>query len=236
MNNTFKYSKDRSMFTNIIYCVLSFLGLFLFSGILQLIFNVFIKNELVCSILAHIILVAFLIMLYYKDLRLEVKIYRDSFKENFKKSFKTYILGFMGMVFFNLLISIFLKNISANEEQVREMLYTSTFLSMISISIIAPLGEELVFRKSLDPIIKNKWVYVIISGILFGLAHIATNFLSGTFVLTDLIYILPYGSLGASFALMDRDTKTVCSSMVIHAIHNTFTALLLLALFKGGLL
>jgi membrane protease YdiL (CAAX protease family) len=141
----------------------------------------------------------------------------------------------MGMVFFNLLISVFLHNISSNEEQVREMLYNHVFISLISISIIAPISEELIFRKSLQPVIKNKWVYIIVSGFLFGFAHILTNIVSGNFVISDLVYILPYGSLGASFALMDNDSKTVFSSIVIHALHNTCTAILLLLVFKGGL-
>lgn len=115
------------------------------------------------------------------------------------------------------------------------MLYNSPILSLISISIIAPISEELIFRKSLQPIIKNKWVYVIVSGLLFGGAHLLTNILSGTLRVVDLVYILPYASLGSAFALMDNETKTTFSSIIIHAIHNTLTALLLLAIFKAGL-
>ena len=138
------------------------------------------------------------------------------------------------MSFFNLLINVFLKNISSNEEQVREMLYHNVILAMISISIIAPILEELVFRKSLAPVIRNKWIYSIVSGLLFGSAHILTNFVQGIFVPTDLIYILPYGCLGFTFALMDYDNKSVYSSIIIHALHNTLTALLLLVTYFGG--
>ena len=140
------------------------------------------------------------------------------------------------MIFFNLLISVFLGGVSSNEEQVREMLFSSPITSLLSISIIAPISEELIFRKSLQPVLKNKWVYIVVSGVLFGMAHLLTNILSGEFVLTDLFYLLPYGSLGSAFALMDNETKTVFSSIVIHALHNTATAILLLVLFKGGLL
>jgi len=232
----FKYSKDRSFSTNLIYCVLSFLGLLIFGSIISLFLNTFIKNDTISGLIANIIVIISIYLFYYKDLNNEAKIYKNKFKNNIGISIKYYIIGFMGMIFFNLLISMFLKNISSNEEQVREMLFNNVFITMISISIIAPISEELIFRKSLQPIIKNKWVYVIVSGVLFGFAHIMTNIVSGTFVISDLIYILPYGSLGASFALMDNETKTVFSSIVIHAFHNTCTALLLLALYKGGLL
>ncbi len=235
MKSLFKYSKDRSYIVNLIFCILSFLGLFILSGIVEILLSFIIKNGYVCSILSNSILIAFLYLLYLKDLNREAKIYKNNFKENFKNSLKLYFIGFMGMIFFNLIISIFLKNISSNEEQVREMLYNHVFTSLISISIIAPISEELIFRKSLQPIIKNKWLYVFVSGFLFGFAHILTNIISGNFVVSDLMYILPYGSLGASFALMDHDSKTVFSSIVIHALHNTCTALLLLLVYKGGL-
>ena len=235
MTSNFKYSKDRSLGINILFCILSFLGLLLFSDLLQIILNLVIKNTMICSIISNIFLIVFLYLLYLKDLNDEAKIYKKDFKKIFGTSLKYYILGFMGMIFFNILISIFLGGISSNEEQVREMLFNSPFITMISISIIAPITEELIFRKSLQPVIKNKWLYIVVSGVLFGLAHLLTNMVSGNFVVTDLFYILPYGSLGASFALMDNETKTVFSSMVIHAIHNTATALLLILLFKGGL-
>ncbi len=235
MLKNFKYSKDRSIGINILFCILSFLGLVLLSGIVQLIVNTFIKNEILCSIIGNTSVIIMISLFYLKDLIDEYKTYTGNFKETFKKSIKIYLLGFMGMVFFNLLISIFLEGISSNEEQVREMLYNHTILTMISISIIAPIEEELIFRKSLHPVIKNKWVYIVLSGILFGFAHLLTNILSGTFQATDLFYILPYGSLGAAFALMDDETKSTFSSIVIHAIHNTVTALLLLAVYRSGL-
>ena len=231
----FKYSKDRSLTINIVFSVLCFLSLLLFSSIIQILLMKIISNQMVCNIIANVVMIIFMILLYLKDLIAEFKTYKGNFKEIFKKSIKYWLLGFMGMMFFNLLISIFLKGIASNEEQVRQMLYNAPILTLISISIIAPINEELIFRKSLDPVLKNKWVYVIVSGVLFGFAHILTNIFSGTFTPSDLFYILPYGSLGAAFALMDRETKTTFASMVIHAIHNTITALLLLALFRSGL-
>ena len=236
MTSNFKFSKDRSFGINLLFCILSFLGLLIFADLLQIVLNIVIKNNMVCNVISNIFLIIFIYLMYLKDLNNEAKIYGKDFKKNFGTSFKYYILGFMGMIFFNILISIFLGGISSNEEQVRELLFKSPIITMISISIIAPISEELIFRKSLQPVIKNKWVYIVISGVLFGFAHLLTNIVSGNFVLTDLFYLLPYASLGASFALMDHETKTVFSSIVIHAIHNTATALLLILLYKGGLI
>lgn len=98
--------------------------------------------------------------------------------------------------------------------------------------LIAPLSEEMVFRKSLMPIFKNKWVYATICGLLFGGAHL----LAGELTLINLIYLIPYGSLGFVFALMNKETNTTFSSITIHSIHNTFTGLLLLITYYMGVL
>jgi membrane protease YdiL (CAAX protease family) len=189
---------------------------------------------MLCLVIADLMFIALLVFIFYKDLKVEFKTYFSDFKNKFKNSFKIYILGYMGMLFFNVLIAIVLKDISSNESQVRELLYNNTVLTLFSIAIIAPLSEELVFRKSLAPLFKNKWIYVVISGLLFGGAHLLTNLLNDAFSLKDLMYILPYGCLGASFALMDYNSKSTFSSIVIHSMHNTITGILLLITYFGG--
>lgn len=230
----FSYSKDRPFYINLIFCIISFSGLIILPIVFYYIFNSFISNKLLCNLLADILLIVVLYLMYFKDLNKEFKVFTGNFKENAKKSFKYYLIGFGMMVFFNLLIMFLLKNISSNESQVREMLYSNTLIALISISIIAPLSEELIFRKSLQPLVKNKWIYVILTGLLFGGAHLLTNILNNEFVLTDLIYILPYASLGCAFGLMDYENKTTFSSIMMHFIHNTFTAILLLVVYSGG--
>lgn len=236
MLDSFKYTKDRSFTTNLIFCILCFLGIILVPSIIGLSIKSFIKNEMARTLIANLIFCIILFLMYYKDLIKEFKTYKGNFRENFRKGFKYYVLGFIGMVFFNLIIAVFIKNISSNESQVREMLYQTPIITFLCIAITAPLSEEIVFRKSLMPVIKNKWTYVILSGVLFGGAHILTNILSNTFVLTDLIYILPYGCLGASFALMDNETKSTFTSIVIHSMHNSLTGLLLLVTYFSGMI
>ena len=165
--NIFTYTKDRSFIANLFIAILCFFVMFIISTFAALFIHRYIKDAYVCTILADLFYILILYLVFLKDLNHEAKVYFSDFKNKFKKSFKTYLLGFMGMIFFNLFITFFLKEISSNEEQVREMLYNSVFTSMISISIIAPILEELIFRKSLAPLFKNKWVYSIICGLLF---------------------------------------------------------------------
>ena len=227
------YSNDRSLLVNIIVAICCFLGMFLIPSIIAIILLKYV-NETIGSIIGDVVFILILLLVFYKDLIKEFKYYFGDFKNNFKKSFKIYILGFIGMIVCNLFILTFLKDMSSNENQVREMLYKNAIPTLISISIIAPILEELIFRRSIAPIFKKRWVYVIISGLLFGCAHIIVNFVQGTFIITDLFYILPYACLGGAFALMDYNNKSVFPSIIIHAFHNTCTAIILLITYLGG--
>ena len=234
MNFIYKYTEERSKLINILICILSILGVVFIPSLISIAFSLIIKNEMVLLLISNLLFCLFLYLLFYKDLNREFSIYKKDFKKKKKKGFKTYLLGFFGMIFFNLLIMVFLKNISSNEEQVREMLFSSPVITFICIALTAPLTEEIVFRKSLQPVIKNKWVYCITCGVLFGFAHLLTNILNNNFALADLFYILPYGSLGFAFALMDKDTNTTFTSIVMHAFHNSMTGILLLITYLGG--
>ncbi len=230
----YDYSSRRPWYMNLLYCFISLVGMFLIPTLFYVMIIKIIKNDTVAKMLANVLFIGVLYLMYSFDLNAEFRLYFRNFKQRFKSDIKIYLIGFAGMVVCNLLIILFLKEISSNESQVREMLYNHIFTSMISISIIAPIMEELIFRKSLRPIINNKWIYVVVCGLLFGGAHIMTNILNNDFVWLDLFYILPYASLGGSFAYMDYESKTTFSSIIMHAFHNTCTAILLLIVYFGG--
>jgi len=90
--------------------------------------------------------------------------------------------------------------------------------------IYAPLTEELIFRKSIRDVIKNKWLYIIISGLIFGGLHVVSSIDS----LIDLIYLIPYCSLGFVFASLYIKTNNIYSTIVAHSFHNTLALLLYL--------
>lgn len=228
----FKYSKDRPFYLNILFFLVAFIGTFVLPSDFSQMFLKLVKNAQVATFLGNLLFILLLYLMYKKDLDKEFKTFIKGFKNNFKTGFKYYLAGLGAMMVFNLLISVIIKDISTNENLVREMLYKMPIFTMISISIIAPLSEEFIFRKSIDPLIKNKWVYALSCGLLFAACHLV----AGELKLINLLYLLPYGSLGFVFALMDRETKTTFTSVMMHMIHNTATGILLLVAFKAGAL
>ena len=226
-----KLSKDRDWYINLAFCLFSFLGLFIVPVIISGAFKHVIKNTYLTSILGSVVLIMILTMFYYKDLKQEFKIFKNNFSKCFRTGLRYYIVGILGMVVTSLIVTNITGGTSANENSVRELLVAYPVFMFINISIIAPLSEELIFRKSISPLIKNKWFRAITSGILFGMAHLLTG---DAIKLVDLLFIFPYGSLGFVFSLMDYDTNTTFTSITYHALHNTMTGILLLLISSMG--
>ncbi len=224
----FNYTKDRKWYVNLLICIFFVTGILFIPTIFAVLINDVIKNKYVCSLLGNLLFACIMIVVYHKDLSKEFKIYTDNFYKNIKPMFKYYFSGLGLMILFNIILFFILGEISQNETQVRDILVNHTLYMFFSITFVAPLVEELVFRKSVSTVINNKWLYAIISGILFGGAHIMTNVTSGTFIISDLLYILPYGSFGFTFALLNYETKTTFNSITVHAIHNLINGIILM--------
>ena len=179
----FKYSKERPMYINLFFFLVAFLGTFIMPSEFASTINKVIKNTQVATILGNALFILLLYLMYKKDLDKEFKTFKENFKSNFKIGFKYYIAGLISMIVFNLFIAIIIKDVSANENIVREMLFKFPVYTMFNIAIIAPLSEELTFRKSMDPLLKNKWIYALSCGLLFGACHL----IAGEFKLINLL-------------------------------------------------
>ena len=122
-------------------------------------------------------------------------------------------------------------NMAANEESVRSTLTAAPIYMWISAVIVAPFFEELMFRLSLKSIFKNKWLFIAISGFMFGLAHVistVTNFYS-------ILYILPYSLPGFIFAYILDDSDNIFVPIGMHMLHNGVAmALQIFIMIFGG--
>lgn len=208
--------------------------LFYFSSYLQIIpimlFNIDVNNYTandlaIANTFVDVILVLVLIILYFKELKTEFKIFKKNIKLNMDTAFKYWFVGLMIMCISNIIIGLIANlNTSSNEEAVQTLVSSTPYLMLFTAGILAPIAEELTFRKGVSKLFKNKWVYSFSSGLIFGLLHVI-----GSSNILEYLYIIPYGSLGFFFALTYYDTKSIYPSIIMHAIHNS--ALILLSIF-----
>ena len=187
-----------------------------------------INNKIIYSLICDIMLIIIFVIIYKKDIINNFKNYfNKNIKKNLKISIKYWLIGFGIMIATNIIITTITNGaIPQNEESVRTLINKFPLYMLFELAIYAPLTEEIIFRKSIKDIIDNKYIYSITSGLIFGLMHIIGTIKTPT----ELIFILPYASLGTVFALLYHKTNNIFSTITIHSIHNTLTLILYLTL------
>ena len=173
-------------------------------------------GKYIVMILIDISLLFILYLIYRKELNKEFIKYLNNFKRFFSFGFKYWILGLAIMMVSNVLIQLVYPSVASNEEAVQEALASAPIYIAFSSCIFAPFAEEIIFRKSLRKVFRSDILFIIASGIIFGLVHNLSSFSSG-----QILYIIPYGTFGAVFAYMYVKTNSIFVPMTFHFIHNT---------------
>lgn len=218
----------------IIFMVL-LLGMAGFSALPILIFKIPIDEfglvmEYMYYFFCDVVFIIILFLLYKNKIKKDFKEYFKNFWKNFEESFKYYFIGLIVMIVSNLIITFFItEDIAGNEDAVRKMINLVPLYMLFSVSFYAPFVEELIFRHSIKDCVMchgenklTKGIYIFISGFIFALLHIIGQNPS----LLDYIYLIPYMSLGVAFAALYSKTDNIFSSISMHCLHNTFTIIL----------
>ena len=218
-------------FKKILLFILLFI-LFLFSDFIYVIPLELLKIDLttlsynlqtLLSLFSSSILIIIIVIIYRKYLKEKLIDFKNNFNKYFDTGMKCWFLGLIGMSLSNLLIATLTPVDEANNEVlVQEMLKLAPFLSFISASIVAPFLEEMLFRKSFGDIFKNKKIMVFASGLIFGLLHVVFSFKTPV----DLLYAIPYGLLGSSFAYMIYKHDNIYLPITFHMLHNGILTLI----------
>lgn len=222
--------KNNKLLKNIVRGLLVFI-LFFYSSYFQLIPILLLKLDLenisdkmlvILSTFSSLCIFMILFFVYRKSLREEFVKFKSKLLENMDTGLKCWFLGLLVMMISNYILTFVFKSGGANNENaVQEMIKGLPWLMAINIGILAPFNEEIVFRKTIKDVFKNKWIFITISFLLFGGAHV----IGSATTLIDYLYIIPYGVLGAAFAMAYYKTDTVFTSISFHMIHNTILAL-----------
>ena len=181
------------------------------------------KTAVVLSTFSSIVTFFIFFLIYRKDLKKDFKDFWKN-KENYMDTgIRCWIIGLLIMFASNIILNYLLKaGGAANEKAVQTMIKTLPILMIIDAGFIAPFNEEIVFRKTLKDIFKNKWLFIILSFLLFGGVHV----ISSAKTILDYLYIIPYGALGAAFAYSYYKTNNLFTSITLHMFHNIILILI----------
>lgn len=178
--------------------------------------------RIIILIINDLIYITFLLLLFKEDIKNGIKDLKQNFNKKIILSLNCWIVGCLIMTISSYIISIIVnKDVSANEAIVRESIKLAPVYMLFTCSIVAPIFEEMVFRKALDKLIKPKWLFILLSGLSFGLLHVLGSYTSAL----DFLYIVPYGAMGCSFAYLLTKTKNITLPIIIHMLHNTILVL-----------
>lgn len=176
---------------------------------------IFIK--IIYLVAYEILMIAIMLLLYYNMFKKDLTDIKKNHKKYYSKYFKYYLVAFAIMMISNLVIILLLhKDMSTNETLIRDTFKISPFYIYFSGIIFAPIVEETVFRGCLRKIFTNKYLFIIISGLFFGYVHIS-GYINDV---SDLLYLIPYSSLGIAFAYIYYKTDNIFTSMGLHFMHN----------------
>lgn len=168
----------------------------------------------------YIVIIISLIIINKMNIKKEIIDFKKNYKNYLKNGLIYWIIGLFLMIGSNYIITIY-QSLPSNEILIRNNLSVNFIFMFLSSVIISPILEEILFRYSFSKI-KNKYIYIIISSLLFALVHISS--------FTELIFLIPYGFLGLAFTLTYYKNKNIISSIIIHTLHNYFV-LLIITLF-----
>ncbi len=183
--------------------------------------------------IVQIILVLTFILIYRKDLKSDLKDFKKNWKKILTTTAKCWIIGFIIMIISSSFISLLpIKNVTNQSENIA-MFKAAPILEIIIVTIMAPITEEIVYRLSFKRFTNYKWLFVFVTGLIFGFVHVMTS-ITSVQNLIMLVYLIPYGALGCAFGYAYFKTDNIYGTMVFHSLHNLISILELLLI--GGIL
>ena len=215
--------------------------LFFFSSLSQLLIipilgydleNLTSNQNLILTSFSDGVLLLILFVIYFKTLKKDFKELKGNVNKLLDVGVKYWLLGLVVMMVSNVIIGLLTPAQAVNEESVQELIHSSRFLSIITIGFMAPVIEELTFRKAFRDVFKNNLAFILTSGLVFGALHVVLSFNS----FWDFLYIIPYSSLGIAFAATYAKTDNIYVSIFMHMFHNTALTILSIIASLGVIL
>lgn len=159
------------------------------------------------------------LFIYRKRLLRDLGLLIDNFDSYFRFNGRIFLRYLPYYILLSLAVGAIIYNRTENAESTNQLALSTVpiwVLSFLSV-LMAPITEEGMFRWTIRKITNNKWLFIILSGFIFGFIHV--NYW-GEQEWIQLLHIVPYGILGMMMAEMYYDTNNLLASSLFHATWN----------------
>ncbi len=175
--------------------------------------------------LANFIIYIFLfIPLIYIFLEVLITDLKDFFK-HFFKNISLIVYGYFILIIFSNVAQMILNLLNSepaqNQATIEQILSGGYILPMAIMTVIlAPICEELIFRKSIYSFFKNDTISLWVSSLTFGLIHVLQG---------DFINIISYASSGLAFGIVyNKSNRNIFVTILLHSLSNLLSLMVLL--------
>lgn len=193
------------------------------------------KENVILQFILSLVLVLFTTILYINTIKKDYKKLKNNLSKNISLIIKYFIIftilkysvSFLSVIILTIFKYDTTNIISNNQNLIQEYIKASPILMFISVSFLGPYYEEILFRLSFKKVITNKYLYIIISGTLFGLLHIFP-LSDGITLILGIIQSISYVVMGIYFSYIYYKTDNIFISMGLHLLNNLLSVIMML--------
>lgn len=228
-SNTFESMK-------LIKTLLVFISYLLYSNVISVVFSTFkVTNTTMISFFADLIFLICIVFVYKDNLKDDFKNLKNDYK--ISEIVKTVIMWVVIIFVFNILMGALTEIIypnmadDDNTSAIISLLDVSTLYTIFKTMIFAVIAEELLFRESVSDVIKNKYLFIVISSIIYTIMNfIFVGFESNIIVMDLLSYFLPALLFSTAYV---KNNNNIIILMLIKFFYNLIPLIvILLELYK----
>lgn len=192
-------------------------------GISNSLFN---TNKLLFQIVSLLFSMIFMIVLFLINRKKLIESFKKIDLNTIKRIFIYWLAIYATTVIISLIFSPLLNNIPENESLARNLILKYPLINIITVIIVAPFVEEMVYRFYPRKIFNNKLIFIIVSSLIFGFIHVSNFYTS----IESLIHFLQYSIIGSFIAKIYYETDNIFSAIILHSFHNLIALLAFLFL------
>lgn len=181
-----------------------------------------IKGSPISSLLIDLIFIISLFFIFKKELLAEAKIFNKNKLKNAYIAFFYWVLGSLAMLITSIIINELFPINTLNDNMVKLLINKYLIAMSISTIVFTPIIEDIIFRFIPRQLIKNNFLFILISSLIFSSIHLLFKITT----IYDYLLIIPYSCMGIALAASYVKTKNVYTPIMLHMFHNLFVFIL----------
>lgn len=213
----------KQILINLLVICLYFIWPYFLNSLTNL-FDISKTISLYISFSVNFIFLFVIIYIYKKTLNKNYEEFIKNNKKIFINSVKIFVIGLFLYILANTLLDVFKVPIFNNQNSMIEMFKKVPILFVLNTIFYYPIIEEIVFKMSLKKIIKNKWSFIIITGLLNAFFQIVFSIDN----VSDLLYILPLTLLISSLSYIYDKTDNIMYPIILRMCYNLIPCIIYL--------